>query len=163
MSLLLPMQHIHILAHQHHIHSTTLRRPHSYIFILHVHKTSIARSTHHHVQLTEVPVVLSVFPRSHHCLFLFTCVLVWVESRRVRRFIPERASMSAMSLPATGLHVKKKCAAFLLPLSVVPTGFRHFKQEETAHVFTSCVTVCYLLFNIYDRLKKIVPATFFDW
>lgn len=95
MSLLLPMQHIHISI----THTTRTTRSHTltYIFILHVHTVSgTKRSCLHCVQLSfSALLVLSVFPcfvpRSS-CVRLI-CPLghkVMRKWRWVRGFIPER-------------------------------------------------------------------------
>lgn len=84
MSLLLPMQHIHISAHTHHTLHTLL--PRIYIFILHVHTGSAARA------LLEFSLIY--FLVLCHCLFLYVRLGFGCSYRHQMKmdegFIPER-------------------------------------------------------------------------
>lgn len=76
----------------------------------------------------------------------------------MRRFIPERARMSATSLPAARLHAKKKSAVFLLPLSTASEHSANLIQafltgRDSIHVYK--LFSVELLFVIYYLLFMI--------
>lgn len=80
---------------------------------------------------------------------LFTCV--WVEGGRVRRFVPERVSTSALSLPAAGLHVIKKRAAFcfLWALCQFNSGIFNGKRRRTRLQAAFSVKLLFIYYLIF--------------
>lgn len=118
----------------------TLRHPHTYIFILHVHTLSAAQSTHGALTASSwLSFILSVVP----CflplpLSLCVCLIFFTRGHKmmrkwrwVRGFIPECASMLATSLLAVGgldhtLESIAQCWRLCLHPSSVPMKFRHF-------------------------------------